>query len=278
MAEWRSNTWTYVHIVSMKTTVYHQTDLPTSFASYYCHQDQQSQVDIAQQVLKNAYCNHCPYQNCPIIDWHVSTATFNLKLVPPEPIFLNLFPLKARYTKENQWLLRTLVEFTVAYLEKWMTACSWVRLSGPTQRLKRAFVTNCTMHVETECREWNYSTLCAAELTGPPSSFQKTEAPLHTQLVQILQVKYVPGSILFHLWEAVQIFQRESIFCGKITSGVSIYRQISLGGGEPILGGTNFGGNQFWGVHFFHDTTLNTQNSTDLHAWNLLYQLLHLAK
>ena len=57
---------------------------------------------------------------------------------------------------------------------------------------------------------------CAAELTGL-SSFQKPQKTkkkkkLHTPLVQILQVKYVPGSTLFHFWEVVQIFQRESIF------------------------------------------------------------------
>ena len=64
-------------------------------------------------------------------------------------------------------------------------------------------------------------------------------------LVQILQVKYVPGSTLFHLWEVVQIFQREPIFCTKISSGESLlYRKISSGG------------YQFWGVHFYHNKRL----------------------
>ena len=66
------------------------------------------------------------------------------------------------------------------------------------------------------------------------SSFQKP--PLHAPLVQILQVKYAQRSTLFHLWEVVQIFQRESIFCSKTSSGGLFIKKISLRG-EPILGG-----------------------------------------
>ena len=51
--------------------------------------------------------------------------------------------------------------------------------------------------------------------------------------------------MLFHQWEVVQIFQRESVFCSKISSGVLIYQKIGSGG------------NQFWGVHFYHDTTFS---------------------
>ena len=58
-------------------------------------------------------------------------------------------------------------------------------------------------------------------------------------LVQILQVKYVPGSTLFHLWEVVQIFQRESIFCRKISSGGSLFIK------KLVPGGTNLGGSIF---------------------------------
>ena len=61
--------------------------------------------------------------------------------------------------------------------------------------------------------------MCAAELTGLNLFPETPETPLHTLLVKILQVKYVPGSTLFHVWEVVQIFQRESIFCSKISSG-----------------------------------------------------------
>ena len=57
--------------------------------------------------------------------------------------------------------------------------------------------------------------------------------------VQILQVKYVPGSTLFHLWEVVQIFQRESIFCRKISSGGSLFIK------KLVPGGTNLGGSIF---------------------------------
>ena len=54
-------------------------------------------------------------------------------------------------------------------------------------------------------------------------------------LVQISQVEHVPGSTLFHLWEVVQIFQRESIFYSKRSSGGSLFIE-KLVPGEPILG------------------------------------------
>ena len=41
----------------------------------------------------------------------------------------------------------------------------------------------------------------------------------------------------------VQIFQRESIFCSKISSGGSVFIK------KLVPGGTNLGG----GVHFYHD-------------------------
>ena len=44
--------------------------------------------------------------------------------------------------------------------------------------------------IEIRNQEWGYSTLCAAKLTG----LGKPSLALDTPLVQILQVKYVPGS------------------------------------------------------------------------------------
>ena len=52
-------------------------------------------------------------------------------------------------------------------------------------------------------------------------------------------MEYVPGSTLFHLWAVVQIFQRESIFCSKISSGGSLFIE------KLVPGGTNFGGSIF---------------------------------
>ena len=49
--------------------------------------------------------------------------------------------------------------------------------------------------------------------------------------------------MFFHLWEVVQIFQRESIFCSKISSGR----------------------NQFWGIHFYRDRPYVT---TQLRDWS----------
>ena len=59
-------------------------------------------------------------------------------------------------------------------------------------------------------------------------------------MVQIFQVKYVEG---------LRSFQRESIFCSKISSGGSLFIE------KLVLGGTNFGG-----VHFYHDKTLLASN------------------
>ena len=85
-------------------------------------------------------------------------------------------------------------------------------------------------------REWDYSVLRAAELTGL-SSFQKPRKPPQ---VQVLQVKYVQGlAMFFHLWEVVQIFQRESIICSKLSSGGSLFIE------KLVPGGTNFGGSVF---------------------------------
>ena len=55
-------------------------------------------------------------------------------------------------------------------------------------------------------------------------------------LVHVLQVKYVQGLRFFHLWEVVQIFERESIFFGKISSGGPDLSKNSFRE-ELILGG-----------------------------------------
>ena len=53
--------------------------------------------------------------------------------------------------------------------------------------------------------------MCAAKLIG----LGKPSLALDTPLVQILQVKYVPGSTLFHLWEVVQVFRGSPYFAVK---------------------------------------------------------------
>ena len=154
-----------------------------------------------------------------------------LKLVPPGtnfseifgPTLKNLFPLQASHTKENQWLLRMLLEFTVAYLEnEWLLFMSMPQ--RPMQHSKRAFVTNfaqCMRKLTVVCgREWDYSTLRAAELTGL-SSLQKPWKPPRYATGPCFASEICSGSMFFHLWEVVQIFQRESIYCSKISSGGS---------------------------------------------------------
>ena len=61
-------------------------------------------------------------------------------------------------------------------------------------------------------------------------------------MAQILQVKYV---------ESLRSFQRESIFCSKISSRGSLFIE------KLVPGDTNFGGG---GVHFYHDRTLLASN------------------
>ena len=63
-------------------------------------------------------------------------------------------------------------------------------------------------------------------------------------MVQILQVKYVEG---------LRSFQRESIFCSKISSGGSLFIE------KFVLGGINFGGGG-GERHFYHDRTLLALN------------------
>ena len=73
------------------------------------------------------------------------------------------------------------------------------------------------------CRELDYSTLHAAELTGM-SSFQKPWKLPRYATGPSFASEINSGSTFFHLWEVVQIFQRKSIFCSKISSGrVLIY-------------------------------------------------------
>ena len=58
-------------------------------------------------------------------------------------------------------------------------------------------------------------------------------------LVQVLQVKYVQGLRSFICGRWSKFFQRESIFCDKISSGESLFIE------KLVPGGTNFGGSIF---------------------------------
>ena len=132
-------------------------------------------------------------------------------------------------------IIYALVELKVAYSEKWTTVLC---LSGSKQCPKCAFVTNfalCTQEVSVVCgREWDYSTLCAAELTGL-RSFQKTHDQKPTYIHHwstfckwnIFQGHY--PLLVFHLWE-VFFFHRESIFSSQISSGGPYSLKISSWG------------------------------------------------
>ena len=116
---------------------------------------------------------------------------------------------------------------------------SWVCLSGLTQRSKRANFAQCTRKLSVASgREWDYSTLRAAELTGL-SSLQKPRKPPSYATGSSFTSEICSASMFFHLWEVVQIFQTESIFCSKISSGGSLYIE------KLVPGGTNFGGSIF---------------------------------
>ena len=126
---------------------------------------------------------------------------------------------------------------------KMIDCFSWVCLSSPTQRSKCVFVANlaqCTQILSVACDwEWDYSTLCDAKLTGL-SSFQKPWKPHRYASGPNFASKICSGSTFFHLWKVVQIFQRESRFCSKISSGGVLIHQKICSGGEPILGGGLF--------------------------------------
>ena len=61
--------------------------------------------------------------------------------------------------------------------------------------------------------------------------------------------------MFFHLCEVVQIFQRESIFCNKISSGGSLFIT------KLVPGGTNFGGSIF--TMTGHPSIADTHDITD---------------
>ena len=60
--------------------------------------------------------------------------------------------------------------------------------------------------------------LRAAELTGL-SNLQKPQKPPRYATGPSLASEICSGSTFFHLWKVVQIFQRESMFCSKLSSG-----------------------------------------------------------
>ena len=143
--------------------------------------------------------------------------TFNLdplKLVPPEQILLKYldppwkicFHYRPATQKKNQWLLRTLVEFTVAYLD----CFSWVCRSGPTQRSKRAFVANFAQWRGNWllCTAGNETTVHCVLLNWQAWVVSRNFGSLRGMpLVQVFASEMCSGSTFFHLWEVVQIFQ-----------------------------------------------------------------------
>ena len=147
-----------------------------------------------------------------------------LKLVPPG--------------RKSVTKLRMLVEFTVAYLEKWITVfmsmpqkphtafdISLVKF-GPV-----AYVAGFLRFLETT-RGRQLTMYC---ITG------RMQYSASTYTVQSLKRMHVSnacfGSTLFHLWGMVQIFQRESIFCSKISFGGSLFIKKLVPGGTkgPFL-------------------------------------------
>ena len=71
------------------------------------------------------------------------------------------------------------------------------------------------------------------------SSFQKPWKPPRYATSPNFANEICSGSFFFYLWEVVQIFQTESIFCSKISSRGSLFIE------KLVPGGTNFGGSIF---------------------------------
>ena len=86
------------------------------------------------------------------------------------------------------------------------------------------------------CAAGNETTvyLRAAELMAL-NSFQKLRKPPRYATGPSFASEICSRCTFFHLWEVVQIFQRESIFCSKVSSRGSLFIE------KLVPGGTNFG-------------------------------------
>ena len=115
-----------------------------------------------------------------------------------------------------------------------MSMPQWLHAAFETYVRRR--LAQCMRKLTVACgREWDYSTLHAAELTGL-SSFQKPWKPPRYATGPNFASEICSVSTFFHLWEVVQIFQRESIYCSKISSRGSLFIE------KLVPGGANFGG------------------------------------
>ena len=124
----------------------------------------------------------------------------------------------------------------------------------------------CAMYAETECCVWlgmrlQYIACC---WTDRPKLFPETlETPSTYTTGPNFASEICSRSTLVHLWEVVQIFQRESIFCSKISSGGPYLTK------KLVPGGTNFGGSIFtmtasyWPIHH-HGASLSKQQTVNL--------------
>ena len=101
---------------------------------------------------------------------------------------------------------------------------------------KRAFVTNfaqCTRKLHDCCVQPGMRLQYIAGL----SSFQKPRKPPRYAIGPCFASEMCSASTFFHLWEWSKFFQREFIFCSKISSGGPYYFIKKLVRGEPILRG-----------------------------------------
>ena len=87
----------------------------------------------------------------------------------------------------------------------------------------------CTMYMESDSCMWLGMRL---QYIACLSIFQKPRKPPRYATGSSFASEICSGS---NLWEVVQIFQRESIFCGKISPGGSLFIE------KLVPGGTNFG-------------------------------------
>ena len=130
------------------------------------------------------------------------------------PTLKILFPLQASHTKKNQWLLRMLLEFTVAYLEKWMTASHDYASAAP----RSIWNMHSSQTLHNVCGNWklhaagNETTVHCVLLNWRAWVVSRNLGNLlDMPLIQVLQAKFVQGLLFFICGRWSKFFRRSYI-------------------------------------------------------------------
>ena len=183
-----------------------------TFSEYHTNK-QLTYSDHKRQATIYSYRPDSPEQGSVMLIWTP------LKFVPPGTNFSEIFGptlKKVSHTKENQWLLRTLVEFTVAYPEKWMTAFHKYASAAP--RSIRNVCSLQTLHKV--CGKWLLRGPDGISSTIPRNTATSISSKLTTLFNLSLRLGKVPSQ-----WKVSNVIQ---ILKSGDPSNASNYRPISL--------------------------------------------------